>query len=444
MLNEEKKAKKPKQNNSNSDEYIKISLSSIMEDEEEEEEKKSSNPSSSGVASSSGITSPPQSTQPTTHLNSPIHIQPQQQASTVVLSFKNYKKWTKKEVASLLRMKKREGGASLSVEKMNLLYSADFDGTSLDNIVQNIKRHDVDFAKYLFNSGKLGEDLCTMKILMEYLSQKLSLSSRRLNKVEMNRLSMVSWKKYLKMTRMLINELKLRNLSHVRHGLDRLIFKKLLNREQAEKAILDLSSAQYKASQQENITKQDLTFLIAKGGSGSGKTRIMSEVVKILSKAEPQHIFKNSSIIYFNFTNGFVLQNDVERDCSIISLISSRIIYAAFEQGERIAKQLPKITNDYFLNELLRIISSKLHEQFKIEQSIPIPLILAFDEYQTVTRFNQNLNTQLQHKIGWYMRNFQKKHGLILFPSFSGTLLESDTRFEPTGYQITTVPLPSL
>ncbi|KAF0974281.1 hypothetical protein FDP41_006891 [Naegleria fowleri] len=122
-LYEEKKAKKPKQSNSNSDECIKTSSSSIMEDEEEEEEEKSSNPSLSGVASSSGITSPPQSTQPTAPT--------QQQASIVVLSFKNYKKWTKKD-------------------GVQSLYDARFKGTSLDNIVQDIKRpldiHDVDFA----------------------------------------------------------------------------------------------------------------------------------------------------------------------------------------------------------------------------------------------------------------------------------------------------------
>ncbi|KAF0972574.1 hypothetical protein FDP41_008823 [Naegleria fowleri] len=134
-LQTEKKAKKTKQSNSASYECSKTS-SSIMEDEEEEG--KSSNPTSSGVASSSGVISPPQSTQPTAPT--------QQQASTVVLSFNNYEEWTKKEVASLLHMKKREGGASLSVVKVKPLYSADFDGSSLDNIVQDIKRHDVDFA----------------------------------------------------------------------------------------------------------------------------------------------------------------------------------------------------------------------------------------------------------------------------------------------------------
>ncbi|KAG2388810.1 hypothetical protein C9374_000249 [Naegleria lovaniensis] len=239
-----------------------------------------------------------------------------------------------------------------------------------------------------------------------------------------------------------INELTLRDLSHVHYNLDRLIFD-MMNREQAIQSIIDLGTTQYKASQLEKINKQDLTFLIVKGGSGSGKTRIVSEAVKILSKAEPQHIFKNSSVIYFNFTNGFVLQNDVARDTAIISLISARIIYSAFED-QGISRRLPKIDNDYFLYELLRIISSKLHEQLKVEQSVPIPLILAFDEYQRVTRINKDLNTQLQHKIGWYMRNCQKRQGLVLFPTFSGTLLDSDAKFEPTDYKITTLPLPTL
>ncbi|KAG2373074.1 hypothetical protein C9374_012920 [Naegleria lovaniensis] len=239
-----------------------------------------------------------------------------------------------------------------------------------------------------------------------------------------------------------INELTLRDLSHARYNLDRLIFN-MMNREQAIQSIMDLGTTQYKASQLEKINKQDLTFLIVKGGSGSGKTRIVSEAVKILSKAEPQYIFKNSAVIYFNFTNGFILQHDFERDTAIISLISARIIFSAFED-QGISRRLPKITNDYFLYELLRIISLKLHEQLKVEQSIPIPLILAFDEYQRVNRFNKDLNTQLKHKIGWYMRNFQKRQGLILFPTFSGTLLDSDAKFEPTDYKITTLPLPTL
>ncbi|KAF0982735.1 hypothetical protein FDP41_010714 [Naegleria fowleri] len=342
-------------------------------------------------------------------------------------------------------------------------YDAKFDGTTLSKIVYELEKAQQngnelsanDIVKQIFENQI---DLSTCTTVVNWIKDKLI----EKNKIQLPLLKIVSKHskpkyipdKYIEIIPNFsdeelyllqeISELKLRDLSHVHHGLDRLIFNDMLNREQAKQAILDLSARQYEASQQEKINKQDLTFLIAKGGSGSGKTRIMSEVVKILSKAEPQYIFKNSSIIYFNFTNGFVLQNDVERDSSIISLISSRIIYAAFEQGEEIAKRIPKITNDYFLYELLRIISSKLHEQLKVEQSMPIPLILAFDEYQRVTRLNQNLNTQLQHKIGWYMRHFQKKQGLILFPSFSGTLMESDAKFEPTDYQIRTVPLPSL
>ncbi|KAF0971620.1 hypothetical protein FDP41_009843 [Naegleria fowleri] len=371
---------------------------------------------------------------------------------------KLFRLWDKDQTKDALCQSKLNGGAGLTIEQAQPFYDAKFDGTTLSKIVYELEKAQQngnelsanDIVKQIFENQI---DLSTCTTVVNWIKDKLI----EKNKIQLPLLKIVSKHskpkyipdKYIEIIPNFsdeelyllqeISELKLRDLSH--GYLDRLIFNGMLNREQA---ILDLSARQYKASQQEKINKQDLTILIAKGGSGSGKTRIMSEVVKILSKAEPQYIFKNSSIIYFNFTNEFVLQNDVERDSSIISLISSRIIYAAFEQGEEIAKRIPKITNDYFLYELLRIISSKLHEQLKVEQSMPIPLILAFDEYQRVTRLNQNLNTQLQHKIGWYMRHFQKKQGLILFPSFSGTLMESDAKFGPTDYQITTVPLPSL
>ncbi|KAF0981225.1 hypothetical protein FDP41_013013 [Naegleria fowleri] len=316
---------------------------------------------------------------------------------------KLFRLWDKDQTKDALCQSKLNGGAGLTIEQAQPFYDAKFDGATLSKIVIKDK---------LIEKNKI--QLPLLKIVSKHSKPKY-IPDKYIEIIP----NFSDEELYLFQE---ISELKLRDLSYVHHSyLDRLIFNGMLNREQAKQAILDLSARQYKASQQEKINKQDLTFLIAKGGSGSGKTRIMSEVVKILSKAEPQYIFKNSSIIYFNFTNGFVLQNDVERDSSIISLISSRIIYAAFEQGEEIAKRIPKITNDYFIYELLRIISSKMHEQLKVEQSMPIPLILAFDEYQRVTRLNQNLNTQLQHKIGWYMRHFQKKQGLILFPSFSGT-----------------------
>ena len=123
------------------------------------------------------------------------------------------------------------------------------------------------------------------------------------------------------------------------------------------------------------------------------------------------------------------MKRGLERDSSIISLISSRIIYSAFVFGGEIATRLPAITNDCFLYEVLGIISTKLHERLNIEQSIPIPLVLAFDEYQYLIRHQFNLNTDLQHKIRRYMRNYQKKHRLILFPTLSGTLLDSDINF---------------
>ncbi|KAL9641973.1 hypothetical protein ABK040_004030 [Willaertia magna] len=240
-----------------------------------------------------------------------------------------------------------------------------------------------------------------------------------------------------------IQYLQLKDLSHASYGIDRLSFSKMLHRETATKEIIEIGERQYKASQQTEINKQDLTFMIVKGGSGFGKTRILSEIVNILRKVKPETIFKNTSIIYFNFTNGFLLEATNERDQKHISMISSRIIYAAFNEGCFI-NRIPQIENQYFLYEILKIISLKLHDQFKIEQNVPIPLIIAFDEYQQATRLFKDLHTIIPHKIGLYMRNFQKSHGLILYPVFGGTLLESNVKFEPTDYLFTTLSLPSL
>ncbi|KAG2386806.1 hypothetical protein C9374_001841 [Naegleria lovaniensis] len=76
-------------------------------------------------------------------------------SSMKILSFHNYKKWIAHEVASLLCMKKLDGGASLAVEKARTLYNAGFDGTSLANIVQDIRKHNDKHAlEKLLNKAK--------------------------------------------------------------------------------------------------------------------------------------------------------------------------------------------------------------------------------------------------------------------------------------------------
>ncbi|KAG2393198.1 hypothetical protein C9374_009775 [Naegleria lovaniensis] len=86
---------------------------------------------------SSGVSvSPPQ--QPTVNDSS--------NQLSVVLAFNNYEEWTAQQVASLLCMKKFDGGASLTVEDVKPLYDASFKGTSLANIVEDIKRDNYNYA----------------------------------------------------------------------------------------------------------------------------------------------------------------------------------------------------------------------------------------------------------------------------------------------------------
>ncbi|KAL9652032.1 hypothetical protein ABK040_000373 [Willaertia magna] len=239
-----------------------------------------------------------------------------------------------------------------------------------------------------------------------------------------------------------IEQLELKDLSQATYGIDPFWFKtKLLNRVEAEREIIEVGEKQFKCCQQQEITKQNLTFMIAKGGSGSGKTRILSEVVKILKKASPTNIFKNASVIYYNFTNGFLLTTD-ERDQNLISMISSRIIFAAFKNTGFVLSKMSKITNNNFLFEILHIISLKLHDNLKVNQNTPIPLVIAFDEYQYAARSIDNLNTSLQYVVGYFMRKLQKAQGLILYPILGGVLLDSEVNFEPTNYSCRLISLP--
>nr|CAG4714418.1 unnamed protein product [Naegleria fowleri] len=548
----EKKAKKTKQSNSTSYEQIKISSSSIMEDEEE----KSSNPSSSGVASSSDINTSPQSI---THLNHPTQPQ-QQQASTVLLSFNNYDEWTTEEAASLLRMKKREGGASLSVVKVKPLYSAGFDGTSLDNIVKDIKRHDVDFAIASLSQSKdytqvpsstcktvvnwvndtlipklfrlwdkdqvksklcrpkskggaaldgekvqtlyeeefdgsslldisnsveeakrLGNQWSATEIVKTVLQKEIDLSTCetvvnwvvheliKKDKIQVTLYNFVSDeieykldnyeyeeidgdkidRKYIRKLALhqeellFLSDLSKYNLKDLTAPFpktsDPLRFN-LKHREDTIKQILQVGAKHHEIYSLTKKSKQQLCFFIAKGGSGSGKTRILTEIPNILRNGELDNIFKNTNIIYFNFANGCSLAQ-TDRDKKSVSMIVSRIVYAAFENISEFAQNTPPSENDLFLYEVMRIISKKLHEKYG---ETVIPLVLAFDEYQLATRPNPGLHTSIQHKLGWYMRFIQNRHQILLFPAFGGTLTESDAKMEPTQYTPVHLSLPSL
>ncbi|KAF0978641.1 hypothetical protein FDP41_002461 [Naegleria fowleri] len=160
------------------------------------------------------------------------------------------------------------------------------------------------------------------------------------------------------------------------------------------------------------------------------------------SSKELDTIYQNTKIIYFNFSNGFSLNSFTNRDSQPISMIVPRIVYAVFEGTENIIKGIPPSDNDTLLYGVLKIISMKLHEQYK--QPVIIPLVLAFDEYQIATRHISDLHTKIQHKLGWYMRQLQFEDHILLFPAFGGTLNENDAKINPTDYTPATLPLPSL
>lgn len=58
---------------------------------------------------------------------------------TIRLNPEEYESWTKEQVCSLLYTEKKNGGASLSIEKVKPLFDAGFDGTSIGNIVSDLK-----------------------------------------------------------------------------------------------------------------------------------------------------------------------------------------------------------------------------------------------------------------------------------------------------------------
>nr|CAG4708495.1 unnamed protein product [Naegleria fowleri] len=169
----------------------------------------------------------------------------------------------------------------------------------------------------------------------------------------------------------------------------------LKHREETIKQILQVGAKHHEVYPLQK-SKQQLCFFIAKGGSGIGKTRILSEIPNILRNGELDDIFKNTNIIYFNFANGCSL-TDTDRDKKPVSMIVSGIVYAAFENPSELVQKTPPGENDFFLYEVMRIISKKLHEKYG---DTVIPLVLAFDEYQLATRLKPGLHTSIQHTLG--------------------------------------------
>ena len=365
-----------------------------------------------------------------------------------------YDEWSSEEVAQTLCKKKVHGGANIALPSLRPLIDSNFNGEHLNIIVDHLKlddEHDV-IIKVIEDSLNIqfNDDINrTMKSIISWVEKHLIFIIGIVPRYEpwnyeiakendKFTIEEIEWLER-------ISKLELYDLSKPeKQGVDRLKFD-LKNRQNAIEVIKDVAVRQYIKSQQDEITKQDMIFLIAKGGSGSGKSRILTEINNILLSLDTENesinnIYKYSSIIYFNFANGFPLDINNERDFDPIAMICSRIMYSAFNSNI----QLPKISKRIFLFELIRIISKKLHERFNIDSIIPIPLVIALDEYQLATRFIKNLHTSLQHHIGWYMREIQKYHGLIILPVLGGTLTESDAKFEPTHYTSKQIPLPSL
>ncbi|KAL9641712.1 hypothetical protein ABK040_007390 [Willaertia magna] len=187
--------------------------------------------------------------------------------------------------------------------------------------------------------------------------------------------------------------------------LDPLSFK-LQHREQTIEEIVKVGSKHLEVYPLANKGKQQINFFIAKGGSGSGKTRILTEIPNIFrghSGQELDTIFENTKIIYFNFANGFSLDS-TDRDKRSISMIVSRIVYAAFKRPNELAQKTPPSENDLFFYEVLRIISKKLHATY----------------------------------------GETNRQQILLFPAFGGTFVEFDVKMEPTQYTPAPLALPSL
>ncbi|KAL9655572.1 hypothetical protein ABK040_002239 [Willaertia magna] len=319
-----------------------------------------------------------------------------------ILSKIGYEEWSTKEVLRNLQKKKLNGGANISQELLLPLFDLNFNGEHLNMIVNHLKYDYNNYDNYVRIMKLIENNLKTqfnsqmkeiMKLIILWIENNLMFVIQTIPSYNAWDYSLVNLSETFTFEEMKllerISKLDILDLSKPQKlAVDRLLFD-LMNREDATKLIKTIAVNQYAKCLQKEITKQDCTFLI-----------------------EP------------------------------ISMICSRIIYATFRNPTNI--EIPKISKRIFLFELLRIISQKLHERFNLDFSKPIPLIIALDEYQLATRFINDLNSSLQHSIGWYMKRIQRYHGLVILPVFGGTLTEKDAKFEPTQYTSKQIPLPSL
>lgn len=73
----------------------------------------------------------------------------------------------------------------------------------------------------------------------------------------------------------------------------------LKHREETIEQVLEVASNHFKYYSLQKKTKQELNFFIAKGGSGSGKTCILTEIPKIMRNGKGlDDIFKNQHYLF--------------------------------------------------------------------------------------------------------------------------------------------------
>ncbi|KAL9654213.1 hypothetical protein ABK040_000794 [Willaertia magna] len=186
--------------------------------------------------------------------------------------------WSKEEVCSLLCAKVEDGCTNLNIEYVKPLFDAGFNGTSIGNIIS---------------------DLLKIKTNDENVS------------------FLEKWNQLIKYKQMDFPNASLDDFTRNKRATFTIGF--------SIKKIAEQSLANYETG---NPTKQNVFFTIVSGGLGSGKSRLLFEMKRIIKGLEGEHPeFKRTELLYFK-VNGYSLDTATDPDKLPISLICSGLVFA--------------------------------------------------------------------------------------------------------------------
>ncbi|KAL9653311.1 hypothetical protein ABK040_011018 [Willaertia magna] len=341
--------------------------------------------------------------------------------TALLLDLTNYADWTKEQVCSLLCLPKTKGGASLSEDDVKPLYKANFKGTSISNIIDDIKiqkKHmDRIVDEYLKVFPMVPHD--TIKTVVFWvnnlLNTKLShLLSDTLPYITKENVSLLDLDRFFVKNQKDYSDLALKTSLVSSFGSDF----KFVERENIVNEVVMLFRSR---PVEKDLDKQDVVFPFVVAAPGVGKSRVLQEIGIYITKSPVRQGFRTIPL-FVSYGNASSLDKS-EKD--ILQSLIARMIFSAFVQKSSYSPASFSIflrdwteyirNREFDLSEALIIISKILQVDYE-----KTDFFLAFDEAHRLdlqVRQNNPLKEIMSH-LGKYISKHRKSN---LFVMLAGT-----------------------